>query len=59
MSVRRGIEHFTGAYHPVIWNQKRADAGMPPWESELDGQFFLDSEVEERGERSRPEQERG
>lgn len=44
---RRGIENFTGAYHPVTWSQERADAGLPPWVSDLEEQYFLESEVEE------------
>lgn len=47
MTERRGIETFTGAYHPVVWSQERADAGLPPWVSDLDGQCFMDSEVDE------------
>jgi hypothetical protein len=44
---RRGIETFTGAYHPVVFDQERADQDLPSWRSELDGQFFTDSEVDE------------
>jgi hypothetical protein len=43
---RTGIETFTGAYHPVVHDQERADQGLPSWRSTLDGQFFADSEVE-------------
>jgi hypothetical protein len=44
---RRGVETFTGAYHPVVFDQARADAELPPWRSEIEDQFFLDSEVDE------------
>lgn len=44
---RTGIENFTGAYHPVVFVQERADQDLPPWRSTLDGQFFTDSEVTE------------
>lgn len=46
-AIRRGVEQFTGAYHPVTWSQARADDGLPAWMSDLDGQCFMDSEVEE------------
>lgn len=42
---RTGTEQFTGAFHPVTWSQERADADLPPWVSDLEEQFFLDSEV--------------
>jgi hypothetical protein len=44
---RHGIEQFTGAYHPVTWSQDRDDEDLPPWVSDLDGQYFLESEVDE------------
>jgi hypothetical protein len=44
---RTGIEHFTGERHPVVFDQERADKGLPPWTSTLEGQHFLDSEVTE------------
>lgn len=48
--ARTGYETFTGAYHPVVFDQARAAEGLPPWTSTLDGQHFLDSEVEEHGQ---------
>jgi hypothetical protein len=36
--TRTGIENFTGAYHTVVFDQDRADRGLPPWTSTLDGQ---------------------
>lgn len=47
---RCGIEQFTSACRPVVWDQSRADAGLPPWVSQLDGQCFMESEVKEDDE---------
>jgi hypothetical protein len=46
-SPRHGIEQVTGAFSPVIWSQERADAGLPPWVSNLDDQYFEDNDVAE------------
>lgn len=44
---RRGVEYQSGFYRRVTWVQERADADLPPWVSEVDGRFFMESEVEE------------
>ncbi|HEY3480500.1 MAG TPA: hypothetical protein VGL02_16510 [Streptomyces sp.] len=43
---REGFETFTGACMKVVYMPERAEDGFPPWRS-ADGQFFMDSEVEE------------
>jgi hypothetical protein len=58
VTKRTGYEVFTGAYHPVVFDQIRADADLPPWRSTLDGQFFMNSEVVEDG-KERPDEARG
>ena len=44
---RTGVEQFTGAFHPVTYRPERASHGLPPWESDLEEQYFLDTEVRE------------
>jgi hypothetical protein len=43
---RTGYETFTGKRLPVVFDQVRADAGLPPWTS-VDGRYFADSQVVE------------
>lgn len=45
--ARTGFEMFTGAYMPVVYDETRAAQKLPPWTSSVDGQHFMDSEVQE------------
>lgn len=43
---RTGYETFTGRLLPVVFDQVRADAGLPPWTS-VDGRHFTGGQVVE------------
>lgn len=43
---RTGYETFTGKQLPVVFDQVRADAGLPAWTS-VDGRHFVDPQVVE------------
>jgi hypothetical protein len=45
--AREGFETFTGAFLKVVFVPDRAAEGLPAWQALADGQYFMDSEVDE------------